>query len=71
MKEHPELSNINLLEHFILVEILVIGGKTHSESNIKNHRNLPFKDQKYIIAQYVQSLNEGLKEAETLHELCN
>ncbi len=57
MKNTPELSKINLFEHFILVEILVIGGKTHTESNVKSDRKLPFESQKYIISQYLQSQN--------------
>ncbi len=57
MKEHPELSKINLFDHFVPVEILVIWGSTHTESNVKSERKLPFKSQKYIIAQHLQSLN--------------
>ncbi len=61
-KSTPELSKINLFEHFIPIEILVIGGSqqdTHTESNVKGERKLPFESQQYIIAQYLQSLNDA------------
>ncbi len=54
-KSTPELCKIYLFEHFWPVEILVIGGWTYTESNIKSHWKLRFESQKYIIAQYLQS----------------
>ncbi len=56
-KSTPELCKINLFEYFWPVEIVVIGGWTYTESNIKGHQKLPFESQKYIIAQYLQSGN--------------
>ncbi len=50
-KNTPQLCKINLFENFWEVEILVIGGWTYTESNIKNHWKLLFESQKYIIAQ--------------------
>ncbi len=51
----PELSIIILFERFWPVELLVIGGWTYTESNIKSHQKLLFESQKYIIRQYMQS----------------
>ncbi len=56
-KSTPELCKINLFKHFLLVQILVIGGYTRTESNVEIDQKLPFGDQKYIIAKYLQSLN--------------
>ncbi len=53
----PELCKINLFENLLPVEILVVGVETRTESNVEIDWKLPFGDQKYIIAQYLQSLN--------------
>ncbi len=54
-KSTPELCKINLFEHFWSAEILVIGGLTYTESNIKSHRKLALRSPKYIIVQNLQS----------------
>ncbi len=44
MKKHPKLCKINLFEHILPVETLVIGGLTHTESNVETDWKLPFEN---------------------------
>ncbi len=54
---YPEFCKINLLEHFLPLETLVVGGKPTLKLMWKTTGNCHWIDGKHIIAPYLQSLN--------------
>ncbi len=60
VKEHSELYKINLFEHFLPLETLVVRGQTHTEINVENEQKLSFSHHYHIISLYMKSLNDIL-----------